>query len=61
MRNSGTLRITIPVYEILLIIHIDIQKNIGADIIMAFDECTPYPCEFSYAKKSIGSKALVNS
>ena len=32
---------------------IDIQRKIGADIIMAFDECTPYPCEFSYAKKSL--------
>ena len=29
---------------------IDIQRKIGADIIMAFDECTPYPCEFNYAK-----------
>ena len=32
---------------------IDIQKSIGADIIMAFDECTPYPCEYSYAKNSM--------
>lgn len=32
---------------------IDIQRTIGADIIMAFDECTPYPCEYSYAKKSM--------
>jgi queuine tRNA-ribosyltransferase len=31
----------------------DIQRSIGADIIMAFDECTPYPCEYSYAKKSL--------
>ena len=31
----------------------DIQREIGADIIMAFDECTPYPCEFNYAKKSM--------
>jgi queuine tRNA-ribosyltransferase len=31
----------------------DTQRKIGADIIMAFDECTPYPCEFSYAKKSL--------
>ena len=30
----------------------DIQKSIGADIIMAFDECTPYPCDYSYAKSS---------
>ena len=31
----------------------DIQRSIGADIILAFDECTPYPCEFDYAKKSM--------
>jgi queuine tRNA-ribosyltransferase len=31
----------------------DIQRSIGADIIMAFDECTPYPCDFSYASKSM--------
>lgn len=31
----------------------DIQRTIGADIIMAFDECTPYPCEYSYAKRSM--------
>jgi len=31
----------------------DIQRVIGADIIMAFDECTPYPCEYDYAKKSL--------
>ncbi|MCF0071403.1 tRNA guanosine(34) transglycosylase Tgt [Dyadobacter sp. CY261] len=31
----------------------DIQRTIGADIIMAFDECTPYPCEFTYARKSM--------
>lgn len=31
----------------------DIQRKIGADIIMAFDECTPYPCEYSYAEKSM--------
>jgi queuine tRNA-ribosyltransferase len=31
----------------------DIQRKIGADIIMAFDECTPYPCEYSYAQKSM--------
>ena len=30
----------------------DIQRIIGADIIMAFDECTPYPCDFTYARKS---------
>ncbi len=32
---------------------IDIQRKIGADIIMAFDECTPYPCEYAYAKNSM--------
>jgi queuine tRNA-ribosyltransferase len=32
---------------------IDIQRSIGADIIMAFDECTPYPCDYDYAKKSM--------
>lgn len=31
----------------------DIQRKIGADIIMAFDECTPYPCEYDYARKSL--------
>ncbi|MBL7704584.1 MAG: tRNA guanosine(34) transglycosylase Tgt [Taibaiella sp.] len=31
----------------------DIQRSIGADIVMAFDECTPYPCDFNYAKKSM--------
>ncbi|MDR1006526.1 MAG: tRNA guanosine(34) transglycosylase Tgt [Bacteroidales bacterium] len=31
----------------------DIERTIGADIIMAFDECTPYPCEYDYAKKSL--------
>ena len=32
---------------------ISIQQSIGADIIMAFDECTPYPCDYNYAKKSM--------
>jgi len=31
----------------------DIQRTIGADIIMAFDECTPYPCEYDYAYQSL--------
>ncbi|MBP6532276.1 MAG: tRNA guanosine(34) transglycosylase Tgt [Bacteroidia bacterium] len=31
----------------------DIQRSIGADIIMAFDECTPFPCDHRYAKKSM--------
>ncbi len=33
---------------------IDIQRIIGADIVMAFDECTPFPCDFEYAKTSMG-------
>ncbi len=32
---------------------IEIQRHIGADIIMAFDECTPYPCDYQYAKRSM--------
>lgn len=32
---------------------IDLQRQIGADIIMAFDECTPYPCDHRYAKTSM--------
>ncbi len=31
----------------------DIQRIIGADIMMAFDECTPFPCDYDYAKKSM--------
>jgi queuine tRNA-ribosyltransferase len=31
----------------------DIQRIIGADIIMAFDECPPYPCDYEYARKSM--------
>jgi queuine tRNA-ribosyltransferase len=31
----------------------DIQRKIGADIIMAFDECPPYPSDYAYAKKSM--------
>lgn len=31
----------------------DTQRIIGADIIMAFDECTPYPCDYDYAKNSM--------
>lgn len=31
----------------------DIQRSIGADIVMAFDECTPYPCDYDYARKSM--------
>jgi queuine tRNA-ribosyltransferase len=32
---------------------IDIQRVIGADIIMAFDECAPWPCDYNYARKSV--------
>ncbi len=32
---------------------VDIQRKIGADFIMAFDECPPYPCEYEYAKESL--------
>ncbi len=32
---------------------IEIQQSIGADIIMAFDECTPFPCEYNYARRSM--------
>ena len=31
----------------------EIERSIGADIMMAFDECTPYPCEYSYVKRSM--------
>ena len=31
----------------------DIQRSIGADIIMAFDECPPYPCDKTYARESL--------
>ncbi len=33
---------------------IDTQRSLGSDIMMAFDECTPYPCDYDYAKKSLG-------
>jgi queuine tRNA-ribosyltransferase len=33
---------------------VDIQRIIGADIIMALDECTPHPCSYAYAKSSMG-------
>lgn len=32
---------------------VDVQREIGADIIMAFDECTPYPCDYKYAQRSM--------
>ncbi|HAY3552952.1 tRNA guanosine(34) transglycosylase Tgt [Elizabethkingia meningoseptica] len=34
-------------------VSMEIQRNIGADIFMAFDECTPYPCEYNQAKQSM--------
>lgn len=34
-------------------ISMDIQRSIGADIVMAFDECTPYPCDYNYAQRSM--------
>jgi len=33
---------------------VDIQRIIGSDIMMALDECTPYPCDYKYAEKSLG-------
>lgn len=32
---------------------IEIQNALGSDIIMCFDECTPYPCSYEYAKESM--------
>ena len=34
---------------------IDVQLELGADVIMAFDECTPYPCTYEYAKSSLAT------
>ena len=33
---------------------VDIQRKMGSDIMMALDECTPYPCSYEYAEKSLG-------
>ena len=44
---DGSYHVFTPEYAI------DIQRIIGGDIIMAFDECTPFPCEYDYAKKSM--------
>lgn len=33
---------------------VDIQRAIGSDIMMVLDECTPYPCDYQYAEKSLG-------
>ncbi len=32
---------------------VDIQRKLGADIMMALDECTPYPCDYKYARQSM--------
>jgi len=32
---------------------IEIQRNLGSDILMVLDECTPYPCSYDYAQKSV--------
>lgn len=32
---------------------VEIQRSIGSDIMMALDECTPYPCDYEYAKNSL--------
>jgi queuine tRNA-ribosyltransferase len=32
---------------------VDMQRKIGADIMMALDECTPYPCDYAYAENSM--------
>ena len=32
---------------------VDIERTIGSDIMMALDECTPYPCTYEYATKSL--------
>ena len=32
---------------------VDTQRSLGSDIMMAFDECTPYPCDYDYAKNSL--------
>lgn len=34
-------------------VSMDIQRTLGSDIVMVFDECTPYPCDYDYAKKSL--------
>ncbi len=44
---DGSLHMFTPEYAMQL------QRSIGADIIMAFDECTPYPCDYQYAKESM--------
>lgn len=36
---------------------VEIQNSLGSDIMMAFDECPPYPCDYDYAKKSMNITA----
>ena len=36
---------------------VEIQNALGSDIMMAFDECPPYPCEYDYAKESMNITA----
>lgn len=38
-------------------VSMEIQQDIGADIIMAFDQCAPFPCDYDTAKKSYGTHA----
>ena len=39
---------------------VDIQRQIGADIIMAFDECTPYPCDYKYVSLHAHDPSVVD-
>jgi queuine tRNA-ribosyltransferase len=36
---------------------VEIQNSLGSDIMMTFDECPPYPCDYDYAKKSMNITA----
>ncbi len=40
-------------YKLSPEISMDIQQVLGSDILMAFDECTPYPCDYQQARKSL--------
>lgn len=44
---DGSLHVFTPEYVM------ELQRSIGADIIMAFDECTPFPCDYTYARNSM--------
>ncbi len=50
--------LTVPIIFLRLRRAIEIQRAIGADIIMAFDECTPYPCDY-IMQKFYGANASV--